>query len=46
VVDQHRQNALSTFETFMKAASDEQMKNAVLLQATQAILTPQATDSL
>lgn len=43
VINQHRQNALSTFETFVKAASDEQTKNAVLLQATQSIFAPQAT---
>ena len=30
VVNKHRQNALSTFETFVKAAGDEQTKNAVL----------------
>ncbi len=43
VVNQHRQNALSTFETFVKAAGDEQTKNAVLLQATQSIFSPQST---
>lgn len=43
VINQHRQNALSTFETFVKAASDEQTKNAVLLHATQSIFAPQAT---
>lgn len=43
VVNKHRQNALSTFETFVKAASDEQTKNAVLLQATQCIFSPQVT---
>lgn len=43
VVNKHRQNALSTFETFAKAASDEQTKNAVLIQATQSIFTPQNT---
>jgi len=42
-VNQHRQNALSTFETFVKAAADDQTKGAVLLQATQAIFTPQVT---
>jgi hypothetical protein len=31
VVNKHRQNALSTFETFVKAAGDDQTKNAVLL---------------
>jgi len=43
VVNKHRQNALSTFETFVKAASDDQTKNAVLIQATQCIFSPQAT---
>lgn len=41
IINKHRQNALSTFETFVKAASDEQTKNAVLLQATQSIFSPQ-----
>jgi len=41
VVNKHRQNALSTFETFVKAAGDDQTKNAVLLQATQSIFAPQ-----
>lgn len=41
VINQHRQNALSTFETFVKAASDDQTKNAVLLQATQSIFSHQ-----
>lgn len=43
VVNQHRQNALSTFETFVKAASDPQTKDAVLIQATQSIFAPQST---
>lgn len=43
VVNKHRQNALSTFETFAKAASDEQTKSAVLLQATQCIFSAQHT---
>jgi len=43
VVNKHRQNALSTFETFVKAATDEQTKNAVLIHATQCIFSPQAT---
>ena len=47
IVNRHRQNALRTFETFVKAAgNDLQTKNAVLLQATQAIFTPQATGYL
>jgi hypothetical protein len=43
VVNRHRQNALSTFETFVVSASDQQTKNAVLLQATQSIFSPQQT---
>jgi hypothetical protein len=43
VINKHRQNALSTFETFVKAASDDQTKNAVLIQATHCIFSPQAT---
>jgi hypothetical protein len=41
VVNRHRQNALSTFETFVKAASDVQTKDAVLIQATQSIFCSQ-----
>lgn len=43
VVNQHRQNALKTFETFVIAASDSQTKDAVLVQATQSIFSPQLT---
>jgi len=43
VVNRHRQNALTTFQTFAQAASEEQTKNAVLLQATQCIFSPQQT---
>jgi hypothetical protein len=42
VVNKHRQNSLSTFETFVKAARDDpDTKNAVLLQATQSIFSAQ-----
>jgi hypothetical protein len=41
VVNRHRMNALSSFETFVKSASDEQTKNAVLVQATTSIFAPQ-----
>jgi hypothetical protein len=38
VVNTHRQNSLKTFETFVKAAgSDNETKNAILLQATKTI---------
>lgn len=43
VINRHRQNALSTFQAFVKAAADDQTKNAVLLQATQCIFSPQQT---
>ena len=43
VVNQHRQNALKTFETFVAASGDESTKSAVLLQATQCIFSHQAT---
>ncbi|MEX2300473.1 MAG: hypothetical protein WD733_06030 [Bryobacterales bacterium] len=44
VINRHRQNALATFQTFAKAAgSDDQIRNAVLLQATQCIFSPQQT---
>jgi hypothetical protein len=47
VVNKHRQNALGTFDVFVKAASaDDQTKNAVLLQATQCIFSPQSTGYL
>jgi hypothetical protein len=39
VINEHRQNALLTFETFVSAASDEQTKNAVLLEATHCIFS-------
>lgn len=41
VINRHRQNALSTFETFVKAAGDAQTKDAVLIQATQSIFCSQ-----
>lgn len=43
VVNKHRQNALSSFETFAQAAQDEQTKSAVLLQATNCIFAPQSS---
>ncbi len=44
VVNKHRQNALSTFETFVKAAGEDiDTKNAVLLQATQSIFSSQSS---
>lgn len=43
VVNQHRQNALTSFETFVKAARDDQTKSAVLIEATRCIFSPQAS---
>ena len=38
IMNKHRQNALSTFETFSNAAStDDQTKNAILLETTHSI---------
>lgn len=43
VVNKHRANALASFQAFAEGASDDQTKNAVLIQATQSIFAPQAT---
>ncbi|MPZ41220.1 MAG: hypothetical protein GEU95_24875 [Rhizobiales bacterium] len=44
VVNRHRQNSLSTFESFVKAAeADAAIKNAVLLQATTSIFNSQSS---
>lgn len=44
IINRHRQNALRTFETFVAAAGGEQeVKNAVLLHASQSIFSPQAS---
>ncbi len=46
-LNKHRQNALSTFETFAKAAgTDTQIKNAVLIEATHTIFSNQLTGYL
>ncbi|TJY34008.1 hypothetical protein [Pontimicrobium aquaticum] len=46
-LNKHRQNALSTFETFAKAAgTDAQTKNAVLIEATHTIFSNQQTGYL
>lgn len=39
IINQNKQNALSTFETFVSAARDEETKNAVLMQTTRAIFS-------
>lgn len=38
-VNRHRANALKTFQAFVKAASDESTRNAVLLETTRSIFT-------
>ena len=39
IVNEHRRDALGTFETFVKGTSDDRTKNAVLLQATHCIFS-------
>ena len=39
IINKNKQNALSTFETFVKATSNEEIRNAVLLQTTKAIFS-------
>jgi hypothetical protein len=46
VINRHRQTALTTFQAFVGSTSDLQVKNAVLLQATQAIFLPQPSGYL
>lgn len=47
VINEHRQTALDTFETFVKAANkDEATKNAVLLEATRCIFASTTTGYL
>lgn len=41
VVNRHRQHALSSFESFASSTADPEVKNVVLLQATQSIFAPQ-----
>ena len=42
VVNKHRHNALRSFETFVKSAgADLDTKNAVLVQATKCVFSPQ-----
>ena len=43
VVNRHRQNALASFQTFVEGASGKEVKDAVLIQATSAIFSPQDT---
>lgn len=39
IINKNKQNALSTFETFVNASSNEEIRNAVLLQTTKAIFS-------
>lgn len=43
VLNRHRHNALTTFETFTAASTDPETKNAVLLEATRSIFSNQTT---
>jgi hypothetical protein len=44
VLNKHKQNALSTFETFVKTAGeDKSIKNAILLETTHSIFSSQNT---
>jgi hypothetical protein len=46
ILNSHRTTALTTFETFVKGTSDDDTKNAVLLQTTQSIFAVQPTGYL
>lgn len=41
VVNKHRENALSSFETFAASTDNPDTRNVVLVQATQSIFSPQ-----
>jgi hypothetical protein len=43
VVNEHRHNALETFDLFQKSTNDDQTKNAVLLEVTRTIFGNQHT---
>lgn len=42
-VNNHRRNALSTFETFLECSQDKQVREALLLQVAEAVFKPQPT---
>lgn len=46
VINRHRVDALSTFESFSAAANDAGTKSAVLLETTRAIFGPQSSGHL
>lgn len=43
IVNKHRANALTSFQEFVIAATDPEVKHAVLLQTTSCIYAPQST---
>lgn len=43
IVNRHRANALTSFQEFVVSATDQEVKNAVLLQTTSCIYAPQPT---
>ncbi|MDE0132300.1 MAG: hypothetical protein OXM62_03165 [bacterium] len=45
-VNLHRQNALRTFKTFVSAADDPEIRDAVLLEAARSIFVPQSSGFL
>lgn len=42
-LNQHRANALMTFRAFVEGTNDDRVKDAILLQASQAAFTPRPT---
>lgn len=46
IVNRHRATALSTFQTFVTGSRDEQVRNAILLQASQSIFSAQPSGFL
>jgi hypothetical protein len=46
VVNRHRQNALRTFETFVKAAGEKETRDTVLIAATKSIFEGQSSGYL
>jgi hypothetical protein len=46
MVNRHRSNALKTFQAFVKSSSDDQTRNAVLLEATRSIFALSASGYL
>jgi hypothetical protein len=46
IVNRHRQTALTTFQIFVASTDDKGTRNAVLVQSTQAIFSPQPSGYL